>query len=60
MWGHALLCLAENSHKMVEIQNPESGMTVEDILNQTKLFLRPLQKDIANGGERSGIILCIA
>ena len=41
--------LAENSHTMVEIEGPDSGLTVvflKDILNQAKLYLRPLQKDI--------------
>lgn len=41
--------LGENSHHMVEIEGPESGITVsllKDILNQAKLYIRPLQKDI--------------
>ena len=50
MWGlHALLRLTENSHGMVEIEGPDSGMTVpylkDIILNQAKLYIRPLQKD---------------
>ena len=35
---------------MVEIEGPDSGMTVsylKDILNQAKLYIRPLQKDIS-------------
>ena len=47
--GCTLLRLAENSHSMVEIQGPDSGITViylKDILNQAKLYIRPLQKDI--------------
>ena len=47
--GYTLLRLAENSHSMVEIQGPDSGITViylKDILNQAKLYIRPLQKDI--------------
>ena len=48
--GYTLLRLAENSHSMVEIEGPDSGMTVsylKDILNQAKLYIRPLQKDIS-------------
>ena len=48
--GYTLLRLAENSHNMVEIEGPDGGMTVsflKDILNQAKLYIRPLQKDIA-------------
>lgn len=47
--GYTLLRLAENSHSMVEIDGPDCGMTVpylRDILNQAKLYIRPLQKDI--------------
>lgn len=47
--GYTLLRLAENSHNMVEIEGPDSGITVpflKDILNQAKLYIRPLQKDI--------------
>ena len=47
--GYTLLRLTENSHSMVEIEGPESGMTVaylKDILNQAKLYVHPLQKDI--------------
>ena len=49
--GYTLLRLAENSHNMVEIEGPEGGMTVsylKDILNQAKLYVRPLQKDITD------------
>ena len=49
--GYTLLRLAENSHSMVEIEGPDNGMTVQylkDILNQAKLYIRPLQKDITN------------
>ena len=48
--GYTLLRLAENSHSMVEIEGPDSGMTVsylKDILNQAKLYIRPLQRDIS-------------
>ncbi len=47
--GYTLLRLAENSHKMVEIEGPDSGNSVSflrDIVNQAKLYIRPLQKDI--------------
>lgn len=47
--GYTLLRLAENSHSMVEIEGPDNGVTVQylkDILNQAKLYIRPLQKDI--------------
>ena len=49
--GYTLLRLAENSHNMVEIACPEGRMTVaylKDILNQAKLYVRPLQKDITD------------
>ena len=48
--GYTLLRLAENSHNMVEIEGPDSGMTVcylKDVLNQAKLYVRPLQRDIS-------------
>lgn len=47
--GYTLLRLAENSDSMVEIEGPDSGMTVsyfKDILNQAKLYIRPLQRSI--------------
>ena len=47
--GYTLIRLAENSHRMVEIEGPESGMTVsflKDILHSAKLYIRPLQRDI--------------
>ncbi|XP_062514725.1 uncharacterized protein LOC134190287 [Corticium candelabrum] len=47
--GYTLLCLAENSHHMVEIEEPDSGMTVpflKDVVNQAKLYIRPLQREI--------------
>ena len=47
--GYTLLRLAENSHTMVEIEGTDSGTSVhflKDILNQAKLYIRPLQKDI--------------
>lgn len=48
--GYALMRLAENSHNMVEIEGPDSGLSVgylKDILNHAKLYIRPLQKDIS-------------
>ena len=47
--GYTLMRLAENSHNMVEIEGPDSGISVaylKDILNHAKLYIRPLQKDI--------------
>ena len=47
--GYTLLWLAEYSHSMVEIDGPDCGITVpyiRDILNQAKLYIRPLEKDI--------------
>ena len=47
--GYTLFCLGENSCSMVEIQSPDSGITViylKDYLNQAKLYIRPLQKHI--------------
>ena len=40
--GYTLLRLAENSHNMVEIEGPDSGMTVcylKDVVNQAKLYV---------------------
>ena len=34
---------------MIEIEGPDSGMTVpflKDVVNQAKLYIRPLQRDI--------------
>ena len=47
--GYTLLRLTENSHHMVEIEGPDSGITVpflKDVVNQAKLYIRPLQRDI--------------
>ena len=47
--GYTLLRLNDNSHDLVEIDYPAKGMTVpylKDILNQAKLYIRPLQKNI--------------
>ena len=52
--GYKPFHLTKNSHRMVEVEGPKSGMTVaylKDILNQAKLFVRPLQKDITGGHE---------
>ena len=45
------LRLAENSYNLVEIDGPEGGVSVtylRDILNQAKLFLQPLQRDVTS------------
>ena len=47
--GYTLLRLGENSHNLVEIEGPISGLTVpflKDVLNHAKLYVRPLQSDI--------------
>ena len=44
--GYTLLRLGENSRNLIEIETPEGGLSVtylKDILNQAKLFVRPLQ-----------------
>lgn len=47
--GYSLLRLASNSHNFIEIDSPEGGTTVpflRDVLNQAKLYIRPLQHTI--------------
>ena len=47
--GYTLLRLGSGSRSLMEIEGPESGITVsflKDILNQAKLYIRPLQCDI--------------
>ena len=47
--GYTLLRLNDNSHDLMEIEYPSKGMNVsylKDILNQAKLYIRPLQKSI--------------
>ena len=45
--GYTLMRLAENSHNMVEIEGPDSGLSVAYLKDiHAKLFIRPLQKDI--------------
>ena len=49
--GYTLLRLNDNSHDLVAIDYPAKGMTVpylKDILNQAKLYIRPLQKNITD------------
>ena len=49
--GYTLLRLGDNSHTMVEIDGPDGGISVhflKGILNQAKLYIRPLQKDITD------------
>lgn len=53
--GYTLLRLGENSRSLIEIETPEGGLTVpylKDILNQAKLFVRPLQCDISEDDMR--------
>ena len=48
--GYTLLRLGGGSKSLVEIEGPKSGITVpylRDILNQAKLYMRPLQCDIS-------------
>jgi len=48
--GYTLLRLKENSYDLVEIEYPAKGLSVsylKDILNQAKLYVRPLQRSIA-------------
>lgn len=54
--GYSLLRLKDNSYDLVEIEYPAKGMTVpylKDILNQAKLYIRPLQKSIEDLEEKS-------
>jgi len=47
--GYTLMRLAENSRELVPIDCPDGGMTIpflKDILQQAKLYVRPLQTDI--------------
>lgn len=49
--GYTLLRLGGGSRSLVEIEGPETGITVaylKDILNQAKLYIRPLQCDISD------------
>ena len=48
--GYTLLRLSDNSRNLIEIATPDGGMSVpylKDILNQAKLYIRPLQCDIS-------------
>ena len=48
--GYTLLRLGSGSRSLVEIEGPDTGITVpylRDILNQDKLYIRPLQCDIS-------------
>ena len=47
--GYTLMRLKDNSYDLVEIEYPVMGLSVsylKDILNQAKLYIRPLQKSI--------------
>lgn len=48
--GYTLLRLGAGSKGLMEIERPDDGMTVpylKDILNQAKLYVRPLQCDLS-------------
>ena len=48
--GYTLLQLGSGSKNFVEIEGPDTGIAVpylKDILNQEKLYIRPLQCDIS-------------
>ena len=56
--GYTLLRLGGNSKNLVEIEGPGGGITVlylKDILNQAKLYIRPLQCDITEEDMKSFI-----
>jgi len=48
--GYTLLRLAENSHNLVEIEEPLDGLIsveyLKQILNNAVLYIRPLQRSI--------------
>lgn len=47
--GYTLMRLKDNSYDLVEIEYPAKGLNVsylKDILNQAKLYIRPLQRNI--------------
>ena len=49
--GYTLCRLSDNSHSLIEIDYPAKGLSVpylKDILNQAKLYIRPLQSDISD------------
>ena len=49
--GYTLIHLGDSSCSLVEIETPDNGLTVsylKDILNQAKLYIRPLQIDITD------------
>ena len=49
--GYSLLRLAENSHNLVEIEDPLDVLIdveyLKNILNNATLYIRPLQRDIS-------------
>jgi hypothetical protein len=47
--GYSFMRVMENSRYLVEIDGPNDGITVpflRGVLNQAKLYIRPLQSDI--------------
>ena len=54
--GSYTLCrLSDNSVNLIEIEHPAKGLSVaylKDILNQAKLYIRPLQCDIQAGSSK--------
>ena len=50
--GYTLLRLAENSHDLVEIEEPLDALIdveyLKNILNNATLYIRPLQQDICS------------
>ncbi len=62
--GYTLMRLAANSTDLITIEVPKGGMTVQylkDILKKARLFIRPLQCDIADdNAEGSGSEVCFS
>lgn len=49
--GYTLLRLSDSSANLIEIEDPDTGLNVmylKDILQQAKLYIRPLQTDITD------------
>jgi hypothetical protein len=60
--GYTLLRLGSGSKSLVVIEGPEGGVTVpylKDILNQAKLYIRPLQCDISDEDVQLESNVCI-
>jgi len=57
--GYTLCRLSDNSHSLIEIEYPAKGLSVaylKDILNQAKLYIRPLQSDIPSADSEVSIV----